>query len=400
MEGVIASFWNQFLMPLQAEWALEWDEPAGAPAGAAPEVPPPFPSSWTLSDENRALRPFIRELDAMAGRPPAPGLGALASRTLSSVRFNQVQGINFRLSYPMPVGARTTLEPQLHIPTSSFQWTGSLGLRQDRYPLSYGLEGYERLRDADAREQVNGALASVTALLTGYDDGNYYLARGARAWLRYGDLPASGFLSLFAERHEGAPRQVDYSLFEPDTSRVPPDLPVDTGTYIGVRAQGQLQFGEDPQEGVILLRLFGQAAVGERDFVTVATTSDLVTPLPGPFTGALRLNAGISGGNVPGQGLFYLGGTRTIRGYPVATAGGSSTFIATGEIGTQVPLVRLVAFGEVGWANDVSRLFDDEALVTVGGGVSIGDGILRIDLARGLSTGGVWRLHFATSGLF
>jgi hypothetical protein len=84
----------------------------------------------------------------------------------------------------------------------------------------------------------------------------------------------------------------------------------------------------------------------------------------------------------------------------VAIASGPSTLIATGEVGTDLALVRLVAFGEVGWANDLDRLFDDEALVTVGGGISLGDGILRADLARGLSTGGVWRLHLATSGLF
>lgn len=396
MDGVILTLWGQVLLPLKGEWALDWTVPEGAP----PVLPDPVPPGWTFSQDNRARRPFVRELDQLVGPPPAPGLGELISGTLASVRFNQVQGVNFRATYPIPVGARTVLEPRLEIPTSSFGWTGSLELRRIHHPVSYGVEGYSTLRDVDPQEIVNGALASVGAILTGYDDGNYYLARGARVWLRYGELPASGGLGLFVERHEEAQRRVSYSLFEPDTSLVPLDIPVEVGTYFGIRGQGQLQYGEDPHEGLVVLRLFGQAAAGERGFVTIATTSDLVGPLPGPFTGALRLQAGISGGSVPGQALFYLGGNRTIRGYPAGIASGPSTVIATGEIGTEIPLVRLLAFGEVGWANSASRLFDDDALVTVGGGLSFGDGILRIDVGRGLSAGGVWRLHVGTSGLF
>jgi hypothetical protein len=299
------------------------------------------------------------------------------------------------------VGARTILEPQIDIPTSSFEVTGSLELRRADYPVRWGVEGYSRLRDADARERVNGALSSVTAILTGYDDGNYFLARGARVWARYGELPASGFLSVFAERHEEARRRIGYSLFEPDTTRVAPlNIEAEEGTYVGVRALGQLQLGEDPESGVVLLRAYGQAALGERDFVTLGTTSDIVAPLPGPFAGALRVQAGISGGSVPPQALFYLGGARTIRGYPAGIRAGSANFVITGEVATDLPLLRLVGFSEIGWANETARLFEDRELVTVGGGLSIGDGILRVDIARGISDGGVWRLHLATSGIF
>jgi hypothetical protein len=219
--------------------------------------------------------------------------------------------------------------------------------------------------------------------------------------MKYGSRPLSGTVSLFAERQTKAPKVATYSLFEPDTTEAPPlDLDVDQGNYYGVRTRVDLQLGDDSQKGVLLARFYGQAAFGERDFVSIGTTTDLVGPLPGPFSGGLRVQAGVASAHVPDQSLYYLGGYKTIRGYPANIASGPSTFILSGEIGTKVPLIRLIAFGDVGWANELGHLFDNEALTTVGGGISIADGILRFDLAKGLSPGGVWRFQFATSGLF
>jgi hemolysin activation/secretion protein len=175
---------------------------------------------------------------------------------------------------------------------------------------------------------------------------------------------------------------------------------VDQGNYYGVRTRLDLQLGDDPQRGVLLARVHGQAALGERNFVSVGTTTDLVGPLPGPFTGGLRVQAGFANHRAPGQALYYLGGYKTIRGYPANAASGPSTLILSGEIGTEIPLIRLIAFGDVGWANEGRQLFDEDPLTSLGGGLSIGDGILRVDIAKGLSPGGVWRFQFATSGLF
>jgi hypothetical protein len=317
------------------------------------------------------------------------------------VRFNQVQGVNFRVRYPAPLGARTLLITELGVPTSSFKVTGTLGLEMDAYPFSWGIEGYSRLKDANWMESVNGFTSSLTALLTGYDDGNYYLAAGGSAWMKYGTRPLSGTVSIFAENQTMAPKVATYSLFAPDTTQAPPpDLDVNQGNYYGVRTRLNLQLGDDPQMGVLLARIYGQAALGERDFLSIGTTTDLVGPLPGPFSGGLRVQAGVASAHVPGQALYYLGGYKTIRGYPANIASGPSTLILSGEIGTKLPLFRLIAFGDAGWADELGHLFDKKALTTLGGGISIADGILRFDLAKGLSSGGVWRFQFATSGLF
>jgi hypothetical protein len=399
LQGAMYWFWGQGILPVQMEWDLNWD----VDVEAASEVEPPEPlrGGWTFSVEHRALNPFIREMDRVVGPPPAPSFRRVLGGSVSSVRFNQVQGVNFRVFYPAPLGARTVLNTEVGIPTSSFRVTGSLGLETDAYPYSWGIEGYSRLKDANWMEVVNGFTSSLTALLTGYDDGNYYLASGAGAWMRYGDRPLSGTFTLFAERQEKAPKVATYSLFPPDTTEAPPaDLEVDQGNYYGVRTRLDLQLGDDPQRGVLLARVHGQAALGERNFVSVGTTTDLVGPLPGPFTGGLRVQAGFANHRAPGQALYYLGGYKTIRGYPANAASGPSTLILSGEIGTEIPLIRLIAFGDVGWANEGRQLFDEDPLTSLGGGLSIGDGILRVDVAKGLSPGGVWRFQFATSGLF
>jgi hypothetical protein len=399
LQGTIYSFWDQVVLPVQIEWNLDWD--AEPPLRSKAEPPEPLRGGWTFSVEQHALNPFIREMDRMVGSPPAPSLRRVATGAVSTVRFNQVQGVNFRVQYPYPLGARTVLHTEVGVPTSSFHVTGGMGLEMVWFPYRWGIEGYSRLKDANWMEAVNGFSSSLTALLTGYDDGNYYLAQGAGIWVTRGDRPLSGIFTLFAESQRKAPKVATYSLFPGNTTEArPPDLEVDQGNYYGVRTRVDMQLGDDAQKGVLLVRVHGQAAVGEGSFASIGTTTDLVGPLPGPFSGGLRVQTGVASANVPGQALYYLGGYKTIRGYPANIASGASTLILSGEIGTDIPLLRLIAFGDMGWADEVGRLFDEEALTSLGGGISIADGVLRVEVAKGLSPGGVWRFQIVSSGLF
>jgi hypothetical protein len=397
--GAMYWFGDQAILPVQIEWEIALN--AEPPPASEAQAPKPLRGGWTFSVDRRALNPFIRELDRAVGPPQAPRLGQVLRRAVASVRFNQVQGVNFKVQYPFPVGARTVLEAEVGIPTSSFEVTGGLGLDQEVYPYSWGAEAYSRLKDANWMEVVNGFTSSISAILTGYDDGNYYLAHGGDLWFKYGDRPLDGSVSLFAEHHRKAPKTAGYSLFEPDSlEALPPDLDVDGGNYYGLRGRVDLQLGDDPQKGVLVARVYGQAVTGDRAFGSIGTTTDLVGPLPGPLTGAVRVQIGLADGDLPGQALYYLGGHKTIRGYPANVASGESTLILTGEIGTQIPLIRLLAFADVGWANERGHLFDGDAFPAVGIGISLADGVLRADIARGLGYNGVWRFHLATSGLF
>jgi hypothetical protein len=49
-------------------------------------------------------------------------------------------------------------------------------------------------------------------------------------------------------------------------------------------------------------------------------------------------------------------------------------------------------FGDIGYAGDRGHLFDARPLRSAGVGISVLDGLLRLDLARPLDDGG-WRVH-------
>jgi hypothetical protein len=298
-------FGDQAVMPVQMEWDIAMDS---VPPESEALAPTPLRGGWTFSVNRRELNPFIREMDRVVGPPPAPPLGQVLRRAVGSIRFNQVQGINFQAKYPFPVGARTVLEGELGIPTASFELTGALGLRQEVYLYSWGIEAYSRLQDANWMETVNGFTSSISALLTGYDDGIYYLAQGGSFWITHGDRPLDERLSLFAERHREVGKTAVYSLFSPDSAEaLPPDLEADEGDYYGLRYKVNLQLGDDVQRGVLVARLYGQAVTGDRLFGSIGTTTDLVGPLPGPFTGGLRVQVGLADGELPAQALYYLG---------------------------------------------------------------------------------------------
>jgi hypothetical protein len=368
MNGSLFWFWNQGIMPVEAEWALDWSHDDPSTMDTAP--PPVLEAGSVTPLQLRDLDPFIQELDRVTGPPPFQTARQTATGAVGSVRFNQVQGINFRVRYPIPLSGSTTITTQLDIPTSSFQWTGRAGIQSNREPDIIGVEGYTRLADANWMEVVNGIGGTLNALLTGFDDGNYYLAAGGRLWGSTQARPWLGRVELFVEQQTEAPKRVDYSLFAPDTSEAgqPFSIEVDEGIYYGARANMNFQRGDDSQRGVLLVRLFGQAAVGEKSYSSIGTTTDLLGPLPGPFVGAIRANYALSAGNVPSQALYYLGGTKTIRGYPNGVVSGKSMYITTAELGTNIPLVRLIGFVDAGNADDCGRRREAVRLRTSVGG--------------------------------
>jgi hypothetical protein len=400
--GSLSMFWGQAIFPVDLDWAFDW---SNADPSADRTPPPALEGGWSLNPDHDFLRgelfPFLRELDRAGGTLPPPGWKPTLTKAVSSVRFNQVQGVNFAVTYPLPVTPATVLEGRLDIPTSGFEPTGALTLRHTLRPWNLGVGGYARLRDANWMEPVNGVTNSITALLTGYDDGNYYLAQGGALTAAVERRPFDLLVEAFGEYQKDAPLKATYSLFKPDPDQEqPPAIEADPGAYFGLRSRLDLQLGDDAQRGVAVLRFFGAAVGGASAYSSLGTTTDLIGPLPGPFTGAARITFNVATGNVPSQALFYLGGTKTVRGYPANIASGPSSFIATGEIGTNLPLIRLIAFADVGYAGTSADLFRQKGLGAVGGGVSIGDGAVRVDVARGLVEGGVWRIHILSSALF
>jgi hemolysin activation/secretion protein len=101
---------------------------------------------------------------------------------------------------------------------------------------------------------------------------------------------------------------------------------------------------------------------------------------------------------VPLQGLWYLGGPTTVRGYEGAFLGGESFWRGRAEIATATPAARIVLFGDAGWVGARDAWETDPPLLSAGVGASFLDGLVRLDLARALRRPTGWRLELYLDG--
>jgi hemolysin activation/secretion protein len=128
-----------------------------------------------------------------------------------------------------------------------------------------------------------------------------------------------------------------------------------------------------------------EGAAGDFDYARGMFDATVTHGLGRRFDGAITLGAGTSGGSVPVQRLWYLGGSQTVRGQRAGAALGDAYWLTRAELGSSFVGARPVIFGDLGWAG--SR--DDwknpgRPLSGVGVGVSFMDGLVRFDVARGI----------------
>ena len=91
-------------------------------------------------------------------------------------------------------------------------------------------------------------------------------------------------------------------------------------------------------------------------------------------------------GSLPAQRLWFLGSVQTIRGQDADAAQGNAYWFGRAELARQKGNSRESIFADLGWAG--SRDSDwgksQRLLSGVGVGSSFFDGLMRLDLARGL----------------
>ena len=81
-----------------------------------------------------------------------------------------------------------------------------------------------------------------------------------------------------------------------------------------------------------------------------------------------------------------------MRGYDGLAAAGEAFWRGRVELANGLPFPRLALFSDVGWAGARAQYFRGRALMAVGVGASVLDGLLRADLARALRSPTGWRL--------
>ena len=116
-------------------------------------------------------------------------------------------------------------------------------------------------------------------------------------------------------------------------------------------------------------------------------------PIAERWRGALEASGGTSEGDVPAQKNFFLGGAQTLRGYAGSSAVGTSALRGRAELARTTPTVGIAFFSDAGWAGYRTDFNTAQSLLSAGVGMTILDGLVRIDLARALRVRKGFRLE-------
>jgi hemolysin activation/secretion protein len=114
----------------------------------------------------------------------------------------------------------------------------------------------------------------------------------------------------------------------------------------------------------------------------------------------MSVTLGLASSDAPLQRWLFLGGTQSLRGFEGGFFRGTGAWMARTEVGTWGEGIRGVLFADAGWAGPREEITAHRPAVSAGAGLSLMDGMLRMDLARGVVRGNAWRLHFYLDGLF
>ena len=319
------------------------------------------------------------------------------SALLRNARYNRVEGLSlgFRGTVqrgPLLVDGLGRIGIADGVPNGELG--ASLGGQHNRFRLG----GYRRLATVNPDTKPFGIVNSVWGLIAQRDDGDYFRTLGVALT---GQNTESGWWSwrIYGERQKPAFVETSFSVPHVFNSnrRFRTNVVADRADQFGasLTLRGNQPLSRSLQVGgdATLDAAGGNYRFGRGS----ATVRAIVTP-GGPLALAIEAAAGTSTGTVPVQGRFYLGGPATLRGYSGAATSGEAFWRGRVEVASSFPGFRLAAFSDIGWAGSRSDFTSGKPLLGTGVGASILDGLIRLDLSRGLRAPKGWRFDLYFDG--
>jgi len=370
---------------------------------ASTELPPAFIGLGDSMIAESELRDMAHALGAL---PAAPWHASVKPPQWGLVRYNRIEALSLGAKQELDLG-RLRVEGIVRIGIGDWEPEAQLGVVRETGSGRFRLGGYRRLAEADPATKGLGLGNSLEALLFGRDDGEYFRATGveltgAPALTR----PQSLGLRVYFERQRAVGKETDFSIAHLfDKSEVfRPNLLAEPADQFGVALETHANRPLGTSGATLGADVTLEASGGDFDFVRSALTVRGNVSLAG-LAMAVEIAGGTSAGTVPSQSLFFLGGPQTLRGYGGASVAGPAFWRARAELANAWPGARLALFADVGSTGSVERLSHTKSLIGVGIGASLMDGLLRIDVSRGLVTlpGSLarpgWRVDFYTDGI-
>jgi hypothetical protein len=276
------------------------------------------------------------------------------------------------------------------------------GLRWGPQRSQWSVEGYYRLESMNEQDDPFDLTSSLLNLALGTDRGEYYRATGASLGRTARGSSVTTRVSGFIERHRAVERTTDFSIrrifADQDTAILA--LPADELDLQGGRFRLDWFAGTDPGGFIFTGGLGGEVGFGGATYRRAHARLSVSRPLFLGLATALEVAAGASWGGLPLQRSFFLGGASTLRGFDTNEHFGPAFWRVRGELATAFVGARLAAFSDLGWVGEREDFRVNDPLVGVGLGASLLDGIVRIDVSRGLRGSDRWKVYLYLDGLF
>jgi hypothetical protein len=351
----------------------------------------------------------LRELGELFGRTSS--LSGLGQRPRvrwgylepGLMRYNRVEGLALGGRLDVEYGALAT-GARLWVGTADPTPLAELFVERSRFAARQRVAAYHRLDAVAPDARALGLGSSLSALVLGRDDSDYYRSLGVEVGGRPVGLRALDYeWRLFAERQGAVAKGTDFSLGRllTATDTFPANIAAAAADQLGAALTLRYTGGLDPAGFRWGAEAATTASTGSFDFVRPSLSLWSGFPLPGPLAAALEVAGGTALGEAPVQSWWYLGGPATVRGYGGGSrVAGESFWRARAELGTDFPAARLVLFSDAGWAGERTATPSGPTLLSAGVGGSLLDGLIRADLARALRGHAGWRFDLYLDALF
>ena len=265
-----------------------------------------------------------------------------------------------------------------------------------------GLGAYHELRATETGSGYLGPGNSLDALLFGRDSGEYFGATGADFTWRPSAAARQSFLvRAFVERQRPVTSNTGFALIRAfdDEWDFRPNLAADEVDEAGGEMRLTPRWGKNSERAEFGVDFFGRGAVWRRvavkgdevreGYAQASATVTAIVPLWARGWQRARLGFEAAGGHTwgraPVQRSWFLGGPGTLRGYPASELSGLSFLRGRTELAGTFEWLGASVFMDAGWAGPVGDFESGDILQGVGVGLSLLDGVMRLDLSRGLS---------------
>ena len=368
-----------------------------------PHLPPPI---WEDAPGLLSEDDVEAYFELLAGIPQAPVGAFVADLNVGwerpdLLRYNRVEGPALGGRFEWTMHGSYSLDATAFFGFADRDPKVRLDVERMTVLRRVGLGVYHELRATETGSGYLGPGNSLDAFLFGRDNGEYFGATGADfTWRPPAAARQSFLVRAYAERQEPVTSNTGFALIRAFDEEwdFRPNLAADEVEEAGGEVRLTPRWGKDSERAEFGVDLFGRTArwrhagnEGEEareGYAQASATVTAIVPLWASGWQRTRLGLQAAGGHTWGQApvqrSWFLGGPRTLRGYPASEMSGMSYFRGRTELSGTFEWLGASVFTDAGWAGPAGDFESGDILYGVGVGLSLLDGVMRLDLSRGL----------------